>query len=261
MKARYVWPLMAGWAVLASMVSATQIEYTYDVAGRLVRTDYGGGTRVEYTYDANGNLLIRSASSGGQYILIYNAMDGGSILGAATQNVAHGAAGSTVTALTNQYFQFVEWSDGRTAAARADTNITANAIIVAQFAAILAAQGTPHWWLAEYGYSSNFNTAELSDDDEDGFAANKEFIADTNPTNAASYFRVTHIDCGPPVVVHFEPGSTGRVYSFQFTDDLKSGSWTHVSGVTPRMGHGGEDSMSDTNIVPARSHRILVEHP
>ncbi|NCC52825.1 MAG: hypothetical protein EOM20_16640 [Spartobacteria bacterium] len=115
----------------------------------------------------------------------------------------------------------------------------------------------------ELGY---FETLEISDggacnSDDDAFTDWQEYIADTNPTNSTSYLRVFAMDPGPPVAVHFTPGSTGRVYSFQCTDNLTEGSWTNVPGALPRPGDGGDDLMTDTNQVPLRSHRIKVELP
>jgi YD repeat-containing protein len=39
------------------------IAYTYDAAGRLVRTDYAGGKSIAYTYDNAGNLTQRQVTS------------------------------------------------------------------------------------------------------------------------------------------------------------------------------------------------------
>ena len=43
---------------------AAPVTHTYDAAGRLVGTDYGGGKVVTYAYDKNGNLLKRDVVVG-----------------------------------------------------------------------------------------------------------------------------------------------------------------------------------------------------
>ncbi|MBP7828449.1 MAG: hypothetical protein KA248_00885 [Kiritimatiellae bacterium] len=97
--------------------------------------------------------------------------------------------------------------------------------------------------------------------DDDPFVDSEEYVADTDPKDSNDVFRVIGIESGPPVVVHFEPGSTGRVYSFQFTDELAGGAWNPVPGAPPRPGAGGPDEMTDTNGAPARYHRVVVELP
>jgi T5SS/PEP-CTERM-associated repeat protein/autotransporter-associated beta strand protein len=82
--------------------------------------------------------------------------------------------------------------------------------------------------------------------DNDAFNNWQEYIADTDPTNAASFFRITDITHASPVTVYFG-SSTGRVYTMQGRSNLVAGVWTNVSGAGPRFGAGGADSMADTN--------------
>ena len=202
----------AAYAVSNLLVQAFAVHYAYDDAGRLLQADYGGGQRIDYAYDANGNLTLRSASGGTEFVLVYTALAGGSILGAATQTVAHGGSGTAVTAVTNLYYAFAQWSDGLGTETRTDTNVAANLSVAAQFSAILAAGGTPHWWLAgHYPGSNDFDAAENGNTDGDPFTAGQEYVADTDPTNPASFFQILEIDPGPPVVVTFDPGSIHSV--------------------------------------------------
>ena len=251
------------WLMGAAVTPVAATHYAYDEAGRLLQADYGGGQTIDYAYDANGNLTQRSATAGlGPYMLVYSALDGGSLLGTATQMVAHGANGSAVTAVTNLYFEFTQWSDGLGTAARADTNVTANLSVAAQFSAILAAQGTPHWWLADhYPGTNDFDAAEDSNTDGDPFTAGDEYVADTDPTNPASFFQILEIDSGPPAVVTFEPGSPARLYTFQFTEDLVGGAWSNVPGAFPRLGFGGEDAMQDAGASARPIYRLQVDVP
>jgi hypothetical protein len=68
------------------------------------------------------------------YFLIYTAGDGGSIVGEAWQEVGAGGSGTPVTAVPNEGYYFVRWSDGKTDATRTDTNIIQDIGLTAQFA-------------------------------------------------------------------------------------------------------------------------------
>ena len=68
------------------------------------------------------------------YTLTYAAGAGGSIVGTTPQNVSPGGSGSAVTAQANALFTFTSWSDGSTANPRADTNVTGNINVTANFA-------------------------------------------------------------------------------------------------------------------------------
>jgi hypothetical protein len=68
------------------------------------------------------------------YPVNYEAGPHGSISGTASQNVEHGASGSTVEAVPDTGWHFVNWSDGATQNQRTDTNITGPLSLTANFA-------------------------------------------------------------------------------------------------------------------------------
>jgi YD repeat-containing protein len=252
---------IAGFGWLAACAFAT--HYAYDEAGRLLQADYGGGQTIDYTYDANGNLLVRSATAGaGPYMLVYSAMAGGTLLGNATQLVAHGASGTAVTAVTNLHFEFTQWSDGIGTAARTDANVTANQSVAAQFAAILAAGGTPHWWLARhYPGNNDFDAVEASHTDGDPFTAGQEYVADTSPTNGSDFLAL--FDANSPLqgnAIHFL-SSTGRLYTLQGNPAVSTPYWTNLPGRGPRAGVGGPDAMPPLPDSPAQLYRLKVGLP
>ena len=146
------------------------------------------------------------------------------------------------------------------------SNVTADGTIHADFAADLAAEGTPHHWLALHGRTDGgtytFDQAELRVMGPHNFTAGQEYIADTDPNDPEDYFRIVAFSNGPPITVTFEPGSTERAYTLLTTDDLISGVWTNVPGSVRRPGIGGIGSMQDTNPPPQRSFYIIqVEMP
>ena len=51
--------------------------------------------------------------------------------------------------------------------------------------------GTPNWWLALHNVAENY-------DEGDTLPAWKEYVADTDPTNRASYFHIVSISNLPP---------------------------------------------------------------
>ena len=69
----------------------------------------------------------------GSYTLNYTATNGGSISGAATQNVPHGLSGVEVAAVPEEGFKFLRWSDGRTDNPRIDVNVEENVSVTAEF--------------------------------------------------------------------------------------------------------------------------------
>lgn len=206
----------------ACLAQGTTINYDYDAAGRMVLATIDTGNQISYAYDANNNLLVReiSGTGGVLFTLIYRADDGGTISGISTQTVAGGGSGSLVSAETNLYFQFAQWSDGITNNPRVDTNVIAHMNVAAEFDEIKTTQGTPIWWLVDQGYSNELDTAEASDDDQDGLTAQQEYIAGTDPHNKSSLLEVD-IQNGPNSVPELNWHSvSGRVYSIWQSSNL-----------------------------------------
>ena len=68
-----------------------------------------------------------------QYRLVYAAASGGSIDGATEQTVEEGEHGTAVTAVPDEGYEFVRWSDGRTDNPRTDSNVTSDVNATAEF--------------------------------------------------------------------------------------------------------------------------------
>ena len=80
------------------------------------------------------DLTVTATFAINEYTLNYIAAANGSISGAATQAVSHGTAGTAVTAVPDEGYHFVKWSDGVTTASRTDTGVTGNISVTAEFA-------------------------------------------------------------------------------------------------------------------------------
>ncbi len=125
--------------------------------------------------------------------------------------------------------------------------------------------GIPDWWRARYfggdGTETNADSCSTADPDDDRIPNVEEFIADTDPTDSNSFFRVTDMTHDSPITVLFV-SSTGRLYTMHGGAALFEGSWSNVPGAGPRPGAGGADSMTDTNEPPQGPfYRMGVQLP
>ncbi len=75
------------------------------------------------------------------------------------------------------------------------------------------------------GLNASVNDASL-DKDHDGWANLDEYLAGTNPQNAADYFRATSVTRGGNNVVVKFRSAPGRVYQIEESADLAAGGWT-----------------------------------
>jgi len=103
------------------------------------------------------------------YTLIYNSSDGGFISGNDIQSVVDGGSGSTVTAVPNDGYEFIGWSDGVTTAERTDIEMHANLTVRAEFSKIviyftlqyIASENGSIWGETEQIVAENSDGAEV----------------------------------------------------------------------------------------------------
>ncbi len=116
----------------------------------------------------------------------------------------------------------------------------------------------PTNWFAAYGLTNDWAAAAWEDPEPDGYFTWQEYVADTDPTNAASFPTMAFVDTFQtnfPVLTW--PFSTGRLYSVQWCDDIVAGEW---DGLALGLGVG---EWTDTNPPPAtgRWYRIAPQVP
>ncbi|MCF7820721.1 MAG: hypothetical protein K9M44_04615, partial [Candidatus Pacebacteria bacterium] len=90
-------------------------------------------SRSESSVSANISVTAQFAID--TYDLNYSASSGGTISGSSSQTINHGSNGSQVTAVANENYHFVSWSDGVLTASRSESSVSANISVTAQFEA------------------------------------------------------------------------------------------------------------------------------
>jgi len=105
-----------------------------------------------------------------------------------------------------------------------------------------APHGTPLTWLRSYGFTNDFALAEEGDPDGDGMKSWEEYRAGTEPTNAASVFRLQEIAPVANGVRLTWSGTTNSGVTTPFllycATNLFSPAWELRSGSIPRAGNG-----------------------
>ena len=115
--------------------------------------------------------------------------------------------------------------------------------------------GIPDLWETANGLNPGSAADAALDGDGDTMTNGDEYLAGTNPADAASYLRVDHGAAGSPAQVSFQAVSN-RTYSVQFSDDLNA-AWQKLADVLARTNSRVEtliDSAPKTN----RVYRIVT---
>jgi uncharacterized repeat protein (TIGR01451 family) len=104
-------------------------------------------------------------------------------------------------------------------------NVRTTGSVTAAYTALLATNGVPLWWLAQYGITNDVDTAALADLDDDGFITAEEYVAGTNPTDPASYLgvRAAEIADGPGIFILQWSSASNRTYAIWMSTNLMLG--------------------------------------
>ena len=87
-----------------------------------------------YSITVSGDQTLTAIFEINNYSLSYAAAANGTLTGEISQNVDHGQDGNIVTAVPDEGFHFVEWSDGVTSASRTDLAVVGDISVTAEFA-------------------------------------------------------------------------------------------------------------------------------
>ncbi|HKL20845.1 MAG TPA: trypsin-like serine protease [Tichowtungia sp.] len=116
----------------------------------------------------------------------------------------------------------------------------------------LDSDGIPNWWEEQFGT----NIVEDADQDGDGFDGEQEYIADTDPTDGSSFFRIDGLMTAAQQTVTFD-GSTARQYQLlTATNDLASTNFTWIDAGEPIWGEGPGTQITATNVEQKVFYRL-----
>jgi hypothetical protein len=122
--------------------------------------------------------------------------------------------------------------------------------------------GLPDGWQVAYFGVENPQGTPNSDPDHDGAGNDREYMADTDPTNSASYFRIVCFSNLPPSRYVWFTSSTNRLYTLEWRTNLLSGTWAGVAEAIDTPGNGGTRWLRDTNAAGgARFYRVGARAP
>lgn len=96
-----------------------------------------------------------------------------------------------------KYCAFSRWiGDGAASNSVANPllfSLTQPARLIGICDALVTGQGTPYWWLADHGWTNNFDSVDAVDFDSDGMKTFEEYVSDTDPTNKNSVLSMTGV--------------------------------------------------------------------
>ncbi len=174
-----------------------------------------------------------------------------------------------ITAHAELYYHFTNWTGGAPSAVNPlDLLIDAPKSLTANFAADMTVNHpTPHWWLAHYGLTGDFEQTVLDDSDGDGHFAWQEYVADTVPTNPASILAIASLEpvlgTSGEVTGHALtwPGAEGRVYDVECRTNLVGGDWACLLGASNFPGSCPANTVTDAPPVGTMFYRVKVRLP
>ncbi len=122
--------------------------------------------------------------------------------------------------------------------------------------------GIPDWWCRVYQFDPVATNTPDGNPDQDLHTTAQEWVADTNPTNGLSYFKLTGMTGSNGVAEVRFVSSSNRVYTLYRATNLVQAAWTNIAGRSRIPGIGGADRLTDTNGAPSRGYyRVSVEVP
>ena len=165
-----------------------------------------------------------------------------------------------ITATASQYYHFTNWTGSVSSTANplalwmnGPKAVTAN---FTDDTTLFSPVPVPHWWLAQYGFTNNFEVAATNDTDGDSQPNWAEYIAGTDPTHAASVLHITNFSSNN---VTFTPAFSNRNYTLWGATNLLSTNWTQLSAYQP--GTGTVMRISTSTNTPQMFYRVGVQMP
>ena len=171
---------------------------------------------------------------GARYEFSIAASGGGAVTGSASGECLPGST-VTIAAVPDAYYHWSYWTGNVPALQTNPLTLTMdqNRSVTAVFEPDIAINGVPHWWLAQYGWTSDFDAAAIADADGDGQNALQEYLAGTDPIDSSSVLRIKlEPDPATGGLLISWSSVAGKTYRIDQAADL-NGSWTVQAGNIP----------------------------
>jgi hypothetical protein len=125
---------------------------------------------------------------------------------------------------------------------------------------VTPAHGTPVPWLMSYGFTNNFDAAELLDPNGNGLAVWQDYLAGLNPLDTNATFDVQLAPAQTPPQITFNT-VVGRTYRIEWSRGL-NGPWTILrDGIAGTGGDISFNDMRDLSQAGVMFYRVAVEGP
>ena len=124
-----------------------------------------------------------------------------------------------------------------------------------------AHDGLDDAWQVRYFGVNSPQAGPSSDPDGDGLRNEAEYIADTNPTNALSFFHILSLSNEVGIAVYF-PAVTNQSYTLFYASNLAAGGWRQVPKQLDIRGGGALLGLLDVSpLASQRFYRIVSGVP
>jgi hypothetical protein len=129
---------------------------------------------------------------------------------------------------------------------------------------LYAGEGLPDAWQAQHFGVNNPDAAPAADPDADGHDNQTEYLAGTDPLDAASFLQLRFAPGPPPPgtrVLEFAPYLPGRTYTLESSDTLAA-PWITLPDAPVPATTPGEGQFTDPTITAARKfYRLRIAAP
>jgi hypothetical protein len=119
-----------------------------------------------------------------------------------------------------------------------------------------ATNNVPRWWLGNYGLTDNWDwdALALGDKDRDGVPTWQEYLADTVPTNGASFLALAGVAVSNDDVMVSWQGGVQSTQLLERRPDMTSTTWAVIwTNLPPTT---ASPSKTDSNAMPSAFYRI-----
>ena len=124
-----------------------------------------------------------------------------------------------------------------------------------------AADGLPDDWQVDHFGVGSPDAGPTNNVDEDLHDNQGEWIADTDPTDGDSFFRIEAVSNREATAEVWVDSSASRRYSLERTTNLAFPDWQPVAGQTDLPGLDGLRSLVETNPAEPHHYRVGVQVP